>query len=139
MNTSFVTLLFYNLKRLLQSNTREVEEYVKRKNDTDMLELFEQLLGHWKTFTDDFMSFANSKQNPEPIIQLVDDYERFVETQLRSEIGKCSPIYNAVNSSIHNVCYKIFVPVTTYWWALQFLLFMIVAIIITELISERVF
>lgn len=79
---------------------------------------------------------ANTVDN---IIFLVDDYEEFVYEQVTARIGKCHPIYYATNQVLDTVCNKLLIPVASYWWSLQLLLVMMVALISTALISERVF
>lgn len=72
-----------------------------------------------------------------PIEGLVNNYETFVHEQVTDSIGQCEPLYIALNATVHIFCYKVLAPVATYWWSLQLLLVMFVAVIITALAGER--
>lgn len=74
----------------------------------------------------------------EKIEKKVTSYTDFVIDSVRTRIGKCQPVYNAINSTVTLFCHKVTAPVAAYWWILQFVSVTFPLFIVTGLILERV-
>jgi len=79
-------------------------------------------------------------QEVPPVIgEIVKEFQHFVFEQVTEKIGNCKPMYHVLNSTLHTFCYKVMSPGITYWWSLQLLSILLPFIIVTALVTQRVY